>query len=625
MRHIILGTAGHIDHGKSSLVKALTGIDPDRLKEEKERGITIDLGFADIVYPDGLTVGIVDVPGHERLIKNMLAGAGGIDLVMLVIAADEGIMPQSKEHLQICNLLKIKSGLIAVTKADLVEQDWLELVKEDVKEFVRGTFLEGAEIIPVSSKSMFNIELLKERIKDIALKVEPKPIKGLFRLPIDRVFTLKGFGTVVTGTAILGSISVDNDIEILPSNIKSKVRGLHSHGKSIHSAYAGQRVAINLQSVDKDSIQRGDVVVIPGKLMPTGKIDAKIELLSDAPVLKTRSLVHFHLGTSETTARVILFGQSELKPGENCYGQFRLSSPVVAMSGDRYIIRRFSPLETIGGGEVLDPLSFRRSFRESVEDLRIFEIGSLSDKIAAKIKRAGAFGIKTSIIEGWIKEEIPSIKEAIKYLKEKNTVLQFEDILIHRTIFDSFKNNAIQQLSEFHKANPLKPGMSKEELRIKLNIEPRLFGNLISTLNEIVIEKEFVRLNSFKVALSDKDESTQLKIIQLLEKSEFQPPSKDEISQTLKIDPKKLQDILKLMSNEGKLIRISDTIYITSDVYEKIIKKMKDFFSKKPEMTVAEFRDILNTTRKYALPFLEYLDSHNVTLRVGDIRKLLSR
>ncbi|NWF98136.1 MAG: selenocysteine-specific translation elongation factor [Nitrospirae bacterium] len=625
MRHIILGTAGHIDHGKSSLVKALTGIDPDRLKEEKERGITIDLGFADIVYPDGLTVGIVDVPGHERLIKNMLAGAGGIDLVMLVIAADEGIMPQSKEHLQICNLLKIKSGLIAVTKADLVEQDWLELVKEDVKEFVRGTFLEGAEIIPVSSKSMFNIELLKERIKDIALKVEPKPIKGLFRLPIDRVFTLKGFGTVVTGTAILGSISVDNDIEILPSNIKSKVRGLHSHGKAIHSAYAGQRVAINLQGVDKDSIQRGDVVVIPGKLMPTGKIDAKIELLSDAPVLKTRSLVHFHLGTSETTARVILFGQSELKPGENCYGQFRLSSPVVAMSGDRYIIRRFSPLETIGGGEVLDPLSFRRSFRESVEDLKIFEIGSLSDKIAAKIKRAGAFGIKTSIIEGWIKEEIPSIKESIKYLKEKNTVLQFEDILIHRTIFDSFKNNVIQQLSEFHKANPLKPGMSKEELRIKLNIEPRLFGNLISTLNEIVIEKEFVRLNSFKVALSDKDESTQLKIIQLLEKSEFQPPSKDEISQTLKIDPKKLQDILKLMSNEGKLIRISDTIYITSDVYEKIIKKMKDFFSKKPEMTVAEFRDILNTTRKYALPFLEYLDSHNVTLRVGDIRKLLSR
>ena len=248
MRYIILGTAGHIDHGKSALVKALTGIDPDRLKEEKDRGMTIDLGFADLKYPDGLTVGIVDVPGHERLVKNMLAGAGGIDLVLFVIAADESVMPQSREHLHICNLLKIKSGIITITKVDLVEEDWLELVEDDVKNFVKGTFLEGAEIVPVSSKTMFNIDLLKEKIKDSALKVEPKPTGGLFRLPVDRVFTLKGFGTVVTGTAISGSISVDEDVEILPSNIKSKVRGLHSHGKPIQTAYAGQRVAINPKS-----------------------------------------------------------------------------------------------------------------------------------------------------------------------------------------------------------------------------------------------------------------------------------------------------------------------------------------------------------------------------------------
>ncbi len=268
MRYVILGTAGHIDHGKSSLVKALTGIDPDRLKEEKERGITIDLGFADLSYPDGLTVGIVDVPGHERLVKNMLAGAGGIDLVLLVIAADEGIMPQSREHLHICNLLKIKSGLIAITKADLVEEDWLDLVEDDVKKFVKGTFLEEAEIVPVSSKTMFNIDLLKEKIREAALKVEPKPTKGLFRLPIDRVFTLKGFGTVVTGTAVSGSISVDDAVEILPSNIKSKVRGLHSHGKPIQTAYAGQRVAINLQGVDKDEIKRGDSVCCPKDWSP---------------------------------------------------------------------------------------------------------------------------------------------------------------------------------------------------------------------------------------------------------------------------------------------------------------------------------------------------------------------
>ena len=267
MHYVILGTAGHIDHGKSALVKALTGIDPDRLKEEKERGITIDLGFADLVYPDGLTAGIVDVPGHERLVRNMLAGAGGIDIVILVIAADEGIMPQSREHLSICNLLKIKSGLIVITKADLVEDDWIKLVSEEVKDFVKGTFLEGADIIPVSSKTGKNIELLKEKIRDVALAVKPKLTKGLFRLPIDRVFTLKGFGTVVTGTAISGSISVDDPVEVLPANINSKVRGLHSHGKSIKTAYAGQRVAINVSGVEKESLKRGDVVVVPGDFL----------------------------------------------------------------------------------------------------------------------------------------------------------------------------------------------------------------------------------------------------------------------------------------------------------------------------------------------------------------------
>jgi selenocysteine-specific elongation factor len=384
MRYIILGTAGHIDHGKSSLVKALTGIDPDRLKEEKERGITIDLGFADLSYPDGLTVGIVDVPGHERLVKNMLAGAGGIDLVLLVIAADEGIMPQSREHLHICNLLKIKSGLIAITKADLVEKDWLDLVVDEVKNFVKGTFLDGSEIVPVSSKTMFNVDLLKEKIRDAALKVEPKPTKGLFRLPIDRVFTLKGFGTVVTGTAISGSISVDDTVEILPSDIKSKVRGLHSHGKPIQTAYAGQRVAINLQGIDKEDIKRGDSVVLPERFIPTRKIDAKVELLTDSPVLKSKSLIHFHLGTAETVARIILYGTNEVKAGEDCYCQFRLRDPVIAMSGDRYIVRRFSPVETIGGGEVLDPLSYRRSKKESTDDLMIFEQGTLAEKISAK-------------------------------------------------------------------------------------------------------------------------------------------------------------------------------------------------------------------------------------------------
>jgi selenocysteine-specific elongation factor len=372
-------------------------------------------------------------------VRNMLAGAGGIDLVLLVIAADEGIMPQSREHLHICNLLKIKSGLIAITKADLVESDWLGLVEDEVKNFVKGTFLDGAPIVSVSSRTLQNVDLLKEKIRDVALQVEPKPTKGLFRLPIDRVFTLKGFGTVITGTAISGSISADEPVEILPSSIKSKVRGLHSHGKPIQTAFAGQRVAINLQGVDKDEIQRGDSVVVPERFTPTRKIDANMELLSDAPAVKTKSLVHFHLGTSETIARIILVGKTEVRAGERCYCQFRLREPVIAMSGDRYIIRRFSPVETIGGGEILDPLSFRRSRKEGVEDLEIFESGTLSDKIEAKVKRAGIYGIKISLIEGWVKAEITSISESINALKDKGALMQFEDTLFHAQPFDTFK------------------------------------------------------------------------------------------------------------------------------------------------------------------------------------------
>lgn len=623
MRYVILGTAGHIDHGKSSLVKALTGIDPDRLKEEKERGITIDLGFADLHYPDGLIVGIVDVPGHERLVRNMLAGAGGIDLVLLVIAADEGIMPQSREHLHICNLLKIKSGLIAITKADLVESDWLGLVEDEVKNFVKGTFLDGAPIVPVSSRTLQNVDLLKEKIRDVALQVEPKPTKGLFRLPIDRVFTLKGFGTVITGTAISGSISADEPVEILPSSIKSKVRGLHSHGKPIQTAYAGQRVAINLQGVDKDEIKRGDSVVLPERFTPTRKIDANMELLSDAPAVKTKSLVHFHLGTSETIARIILVGKAEVRAGERCYCQFRLREPVIAMSGDRYIIRRFSPVETIGGGEILDPLSFRRSRKEGVEDLEIFESGTLSDKIAAKVKRAGIYGIKISLIEGWVKAEITSISESINALKDKGALMQFEDTLFHAQPFDAFKEKMRKIMNDFHRKNPLRPGMPKEELRTHLKIEPRLFGNLLTSVKDIIAEKELVRLATFKAALSQVDESVKVKILELLGKGAFQPPAKEELSESLKIDQKRFSDILKLMTKEGSLVRINDSVFITSSAYEDMITKLKDFYSKKQDMTVAEFRDVLNTTRKYALPFLEYLDSNQITMRVGDVRKFL--
>ncbi len=622
MRHVILGTAGHIDHGKSSLVKALTGIDPDRLKEEKERGITIDLGFADLSYPDGLTVGIVDVPGHERLVRNMLAGAGGIDLVLLVIAADEGIMPQSREHLAICNLLKIKSGLVAVTKSDLVEKEWLELVIDEVRGFVKNTFLEGAEIVAVSSRTGHNLDILKEKIREAALKVEAKPVGEIFRLPIDRVFTLKGFGTVVTGTVISGTLSVEDEVDIQPSGITARVRGLHSHGKPIKTSYAGQRVAINLQAVDKEDLQRGDVVVTPKTIVPSRIIDARIELLSDVPSLKTKGPVHLHIATSETIARVILYDKEELKQGESCYCQLRLDDPVVALSGDRFIIRRFSPVITIGGGIVLDPSPRRRRRREGTEDLTILETGSLSDKIAAKVKKSGVKGLKTSSIIGWIKAETPAIDSALSALKKQGVLVQLGDLLFHVDVYAALSRAVTDLIADFHKNNPLSPGMPKEELKAHIRVNQEVWNSFLGSISSMTVDRDIVHLKDFRTTSSSAAQASD-KILGTLEKAGFQPPTKEELATALALQPKVAGDVLKLMAKEGLLVRINDSLYVTAKVFAEMISRLKAHFSRKPDMTVAEFRDMLDTTRKYALPFLEYLDSNRITLRVGDVRKFL--
>lgn len=636
-KSVILGTAGHIDHGKSSLVYALTGVDPDRLKEEKERGITIDLGFANISYPDGLTVGIVDVPGHERLIKNMLAGAGGIDIVLMVIAADEGIMPQSREHLAICELLNIKAGIVALTKADLVDEEWLHLVMDDCREFVKGTFLENADIIPISSKTGYNIDLLKEKIKEVAISVKPKLVNGLFRLPIDRVFTLKGFGTVVTGTAVSGTITIDSTVEILPSGIMSRVRGLQSHGKSVTEAYAGQRIGINLQGVEKDMLKRGDTVVTPKKFIPTRSVDAKLEMLKNAPAIRSRSLVHFYSGTSETIARVILYDRDEITGGETCYCQFRLDDPVVILSGDRYIIRRFSPLETIGGGMILDPRPIKRKRGQGIDDLIIFEKGRLKERIETRIKGSAMNGCSIAEIEGWMQGDVPEIRSAIEQMLKEGILLQRSDIrktedaaqqslLFHRDMFNAFKDRLLSELDLFHKANPIKSGMPKEELKTKLKMPAHAVEDIFSLLlssGDIVIEKDVLRLKGFKLKLSGTDEAIKGKIIAILNKSGFQPPFKSELAQELSISEKDISDILKLLTKDGILVRINDALYITREQYERLIGLLKNYYSSKNEMTVAEFRDILGTTRKYALPFLEYLDSNKITLRVGDTRKFM--
>lgn len=623
MKRVILGTAGHIDHGKSALVKALTGIDPDRLKEEKERGITLDLGFANIVYPD-MVVGVVDVPGHERLIKNMLAGVGGIDMVMLVVAADEGVMPQTKEHLAICNLLKIKSGLIALNKADLVDEETLELAKEEVREAVKGTFLENADIISVSAKTGYNIELLKEKIKEEASKVAEKSPGGIFRMPIDRVFTLKGFGTVVTGTVLSGKISVDSPVEILPAGIISRIRGLQSHGQSLKEVFAGQRVGVNLQGVSKEDLKRGDIITVPSTLKPTYLIEARIELLKEAKPLKHNAPIHFYLTTSETIGKVKLFGKSEIQPLEPAFAYIKLQEPLIAMAGDRFVIRRFSPLETLGGGLVLDPEPPKRKKDIDPSHLDILYKGELSERIEIKIKRRGFKGMTISEIEGWVNIDLKEIHFALEKLLKKQRIIKAENRFFHIDIFNNFKTALINLVKDFHEKNPFKEGLPKEELKVKLSLErfPEVLM-LLPYIEDISVEGNIVKL---KLAPKEAiDIVLENKILEQLKKNEFQPPFKDELAQILNIPESKLSDILKIIAKSGKIIRINDSLYLLKESYEKMLALLKDFFAKKPEMTVSEFRTMLNTTRKYALPYLEHLDSSKITLRVGEVRKLVKR
>src|SRR5512145_72517 len=399
--HVVVGTAGHIDHGKTSLVKALTGIDTDRLPEEKARGITIDLGFAFLEEPDGLTIEIVDVPGHERFIKNMLAGIGGIDLAMLVVAADEGVMPQTREHFAICSLLHIPRGLVVLTKTDMVEPDWIELVRDDVATLVRGTFLDGCPIVPVSSKTGEGIPELRAALRTLAAQVPSRGTDQLPRLPVDRVFTIKGFGTVVTGTLMAGRFNVDDRVEIYPRGLAAKVRGLQTHNRSVPEARAGQRTAINLQGIERAAVERGDVVGLAGTLVASGLVDGTLELLSDAPrPLKPRDRVRFHAGTSEIMARVLLLDTGELSPGGRAFARFRLESPLVALPGDRYVIRSYSPMVTIGGGTLLDvaPPRFKRRTPALVAHLQLLERGTPDEIVEEHVRHVGAAGVRVAVL-----------------------------------------------------------------------------------------------------------------------------------------------------------------------------------------------------------------------------------
>ncbi len=631
MKYTILGTAGHIDHGKSTLVKALTGTDPDRLKEEKERGITLDLGFASLDLPGGNRLGIVDVPGHEGLIKNMLAGVGGIDMVMLVIAADEGIMPQTREHLAICDLLHVKQGLIALTKMDAAEKDWLALVQDEVRDFVKGTFLEKAPIVPVSAKTGENLDKLKQELDKLAKEVAPKSPNGILRLPIDRVFTMKGFGTVITGTLLSGTISQDQEVDILPKGITTKVRGIQSHNQAAQRAVAGQRTAVNLQGVEKDQLSRGDTIVTKGYFKTTRNVDCSLSLLKQAArSIKTGTRIRFYNNTQEAIGRATLVGSQELNPGDSGFVQFRLEQPVLIQHGDRFIIRFYSPMETLGGGMVLNPHPRRHknsTMEESVKNLGILETGSLEDKIALLISGKILAGMEEAEVIGAVATDKTQISAALTSLAQKKVIVRVDNLYVHSSHLATLEKKVLDLIAQFHKANSLKPGIDKEEVKgmLKVRLHPKALAMAIDGLirkKQVETEGSKLKLPGFKPAVGKDQGLYKDKIVEAIKKGGSQPPVREEFPALFGITDKDAKDLLKLLADEGRVVRINDSLYLDKAVLEAIKSDLVKFLQEKKEIVVAEFRDIAKTSRKFAVPILEYLDSQKLTQRVGDKRVL---
>jgi selenocysteine-specific elongation factor len=633
MKRVVLGTAGHIDHGKTTLIKALTGVDCDRLKEEKERGITIELGFTSMALPSGSEISIVDVPGHEKFVHHMVAGATGLDLVALVIAADEGIMPQTREHLDICKLLRVKKGLVALTKIDLVEKDWLELVQEEVQEFVKGTFLEGAAIVPLSSTTGEGLPAFLTEVDRLAQEVEERSPEGLFRLPIDRVFTIKGFGTVVTGTIISGTASIGDTLEVLPGGLEAKVRGIQAHGKPVESATAGLRAGINLQGTETGDIDRGNVLVLSQTLKPTTVLDVVFQLLSGSPKpLKHRTRIRLHLGTAEVLGRAIPLDREEAKPGEEAFMQIRLEKPIVALAGDHFVIRSYSPLLTIGGGEVLDafPSRHKRLSQQVKEEMETLEKGSDDEKIRIRLLKAGPAGLswpdlmmRTNMLPAKLKSRVEALIGTGGILRYNGDRLRY----IHPQIMADLKRFCLDYLKEFHHKNPLQPGAMKEELKSKLppHADSRLFNHLLSALTgekKIIMEKETVRLSTHTISLKEEEKDLRKKMVLLYAQGKLQPPLVKEVAAELAVSESELKPVLQLLVKEGTLVKVKEDLYFHQQAMQEMEAKLVQFLQQNKEMTPTQFKEISQVSRKFAIPLMEHFDAKKLTMRIGDKRVL---
>jgi selenocysteine-specific elongation factor len=630
MKHVVVGTAGHIDHGKTSLVKALTGTDTDRLPEEKARGITIDLGFAFLEESGDLTVEIVDVPGHERFVKNMLAGVGGIDLAMLVIAADEGVMPQTREHLAICQLLHIKAGLVALTKTDLAEPDWIELVQDDVRGLLEPTFLAGCRIVPVSVKTGAGLPELRAALAELARAVPAKSTDRTARLPIDRVFTVRGFGTVVTGTLTAGRLAVDDRVEIYPRGVQSKVRGLQVHGRPVESASAGQRTAVNLQGVERAAIERGDVVAPPGALLPTVLADATLELLADAPrPLKARDRVRFHVGTQEVMARVLLVDRPQLEPGQASYGRFRLETPVVALPGDRFVIRSYSPIVTIGGGTLLDiaPPRFKRKAPALLAHLTLLDAGAPAQVLEAHLRQTGAAGARATDLRARTPFGPEQLRQLLDELVRTGAAVAVDrEWYLHREANERLRSQTLALLEAFHAENPLRTGISREELRSRAgNAQERVFAQLLASLEaEGVVrsEKDQVRLASHAIRLTPEQQRVVDAVEADYRQSGAAPPSPEESLGRLGIKGNEKHELFQLLVADRRLLRVKEGLYFHAAALGSIQDSLVGYLREKKEIGPAGIKDLLGVSRKYAIPLLEYFDAQRVTVRQGEHRVL---
>lgn len=635
MKSVIVGTAGHIDHGKTTLVKVLTGIDADRLEEEKRRGITIDLGFANLELSsdsgEKLRLGFVDVPGHERFVRNMLAGVGGIDIVLLVIAADEGIKPQTREHFDICRLLAIPRGIVVLTKSDLVDTDTLEVVRLEIEDFLRGSFLDAKQtpIVPVSAITGQGTDHLKRELARMASEIGTKNASALPRLPIDRAFVMKGFGTVVTGTLIAGTIPREQELELHPSGKHVRVRGIQVHGASTEQARAGERTAINLAGVAVEELARGMMLTQPATVKPTRQLDVRLHLLPDARPLKHLARVHLHCFASETIAQVRLLEGKEIAPGSDALAQLRTAEPLLVVPGDRFIIRQFSPVITIGGGSVLDSFPLPRGTRQlpaARDFLTELERADLSGAIALRTERRKAAGLSRNEAvreTGHARREVDIQAHA---LIQNGRLLPAGETLLSKNAALEAAKSLLSELEKFQKGNPLAGGMAKETLREKLGLREGVFSFLITQLasgKKVEIQGEQVRLAGRGVTMTADEERARKTIEQAFSTAGLKVPLLKDVLASLSIDHARSQKIMTLLLREGILVKLGDELVFHRVALEQLRRLIAAEKSKTPKMDVGRFKDLIGVTRKHAIPLLEYLDRERITRRVGDVREIL--